>query len=254
VTALLLAAGLWAWPTAAGGARNRAWPELTRLRTGRHGVPVTLVSVAGVVGMLAYLVSGVPAVALSTAVVGVTVGRLVVAAARVRRRARERAEILEAVRAIGREVRAGADLDTAVAAVRDAHGPTVSALLGRLGAQPLDRAGPSARDCSGAEYALTAAVELARRFGAPLTVLLAGVADGLTDEVRAAEQRSAAVAGARLSGWVLAGLPVMGVLLGAGMGADPIPVLLGGGLGSVLLLAGTVLLCAGLLWSARIAR
>lgn len=254
MTALLLAAGLWMWPPAAGCSRHRKLRAFARLRAGRCGVPATLLSVAAAAGMLAYLTSGAPAVALSAAVLGGTVGRLVVAAVGVRRRARERSDVLEAVRAIGREVRAGADLDTAVAAVRESHGPTVSVMLGRLRQQPLARVEPSSQVSSGAEYALAAALELARRFGAPLAVLLAGVADGLADEVRAVEQRSAAVAGARLSGWVLAGLPLMGVLLGAAMGADPIPVLLGGGLGSVLLLAGTVLLCAGLLWSGRIAR
>jgi len=47
----------------------------------------------------------------------------------------------------------------------------------------------------------------------------------------------------------LAGLPVLGVALGQLMGADPLRILLGGGLGGILLLIGTALGCAGLLWT-----
>ena len=50
----------------------------------------------------------------------------------------------------------------------------------------------------------------------------------------------------------MAARPVMGVLLGSGMGVDPLAVLLGTPLGNVLLVVGVALMCAGLLWSARI--
>ena len=246
---LLLAVGVLAWPTAPVSVWKETAPRLLRWEV-RPGAPVVLGAAAGGAGVLSYLLTDSPVVAMAAALLCATVGGLVRSASRSRRDARSRVEVLGALRALGREVHAGADLDSAVAAVRGAHGSAADALVGRLQAD----GGPSPPDVAGTELALAAAVQLSRRYGAPLAVLLTGVADGLADEQQTIEQRSSAVAGARLSGWVLAGLPLMGVLLGAGMGADPVPVLLGGGLGSVLLLVGTVLLCVGLLWSARIAR
>jgi tight adherence protein B len=57
-----------------------------------------------------------------------------------------------------------------------------------------------------------------------------------------------------MSGYVMAMLPLLGLALGAGMGADPIRVLLSSTIGSILLLVGVALTCGGLLWSERIVR
>jgi tight adherence protein B len=51
---------------------------------------------------------------------------------------------------------------------------------------------------------------------------------------------------------VLAALPVLGVLLGEGIGAGPWHVLTGTSSGLALLVLGTGLACAGILWSGRI--
>lgn len=254
MTALLLAACAWAWPTAPAAVWTVAVPPGRRRWSGRPGGTATLAAVAGGLALLSGLFTASPVVGLAAALFSATIGGLIRSVLRSRRDARDRTEVLDALHALGREVHAGADLDSAIEAVRRTRGAVAVELLGRLQAGGVDTGGPSPPDVVGTELALSAAVRLSRRFGAPLAVLLTGVADGLADEQRAIEQRSSAVAGARLSGWVLAGLPLMGVLLGAGMGADPIPVLFGGGLGSGLLLVGTALLCVGLLWSARIAR
>lgn len=96
---------------------------------------------------------------------------------------------------------------------------------------------------------------LALRCGLPLTGLVDGVTAVAQERVDAVDARRAEVAGPRLSGWVLAALPVMGLLLGGGMGADPVGVLLApDGPGPVLLVVGMSLTCGGLLWSARIVR
>jgi tight adherence protein B len=63
---------------------------------------------------------------------------------------------------------------------------------------------------------------------------------------------TAAMAGARTTALVLAGLPVLGVGLGQLVDADPVHFLLSGGLGGALLVVGTSLACAGLLWSDHI--
>ena len=51
---------------------------------------------------------------------------------------------------------------------------------------------------------------------------------------------------------VLALLPIAGVLMGTAMGAKPLAFLTGGGLGGVLLVVGTALVCAGVAVSRRI--
>ncbi|WP_072802931.1 type II secretion system F family protein [Rhodococcoides yunnanense] len=63
------------------------------------------------------------------------------------------------------------------------------------------------------------------------------------------DRTRASLAGARATGTVLACLPVLGILLGQLMGANPLAVLLGGGIGGVLLVVGSVLVCAGLAWT-----
>ena len=79
---------------------------------------------------------------------------------------------------------------------------------------------------------------------------LLGAARGdLLARNRFRDRTEASLAGARATGTVLAGLPVLGVLLGQAMGASPIDVLLGGGVGGILLVLGSGLGCAGLLWT-----
>lgn len=96
---------------------------------------------------------------------------------------------------------------------------------------------------------------LAMRCGLPLTGLIEGVTAVAQEQVDALDARRAEVAGPRLSGWVLAALPAMGLLLGTGMGADPLALLVASsGAGPLLLIVGCALTCAGLLWSARIVR
>lgn len=94
---------------------------------------------------------------------------------------------------------------------------------------------------------------LATRHG----VELADVVDGLRADVASRRERAvrthATLAGPRATAVILTALPGLGVLLGAGFGADPLGVLLGGTLGGALCLAGAVLLAAGLLWTDRIA-
>ncbi|GGJ42643.1 type II secretion system F family protein [Streptomyces brasiliensis] len=89
----------------------------------------------------------------------------------------------------------------------------------------------------------------------------AGLAAGL-DRLDAAlraqrDQRSdlrAQLAGARATAVMLAALPVLGLLLGTAMGADPLHVLLHTGAGLGCLVIGGLLEAAGMWWAARIVR
>jgi tight adherence protein B len=60
------------------------------------------------------------------------------------------------------------------------------------------------------------------------------------------------MAGPKSSATALSLLPVLGIALGEAVGASPIRMLTGTGLGQMLLLAGVTLLCAGVVWSGRI--
>jgi tight adherence protein B len=78
------------------------------------------------------------------------------------------------------------------------------------------------------------------------------VEDDLRARVRHRAELRAATAGPRASAAVLAGLPVLGLLMGSGVGADPWHVLTTTGTGQVLLVAGVALEAAGLVWSRRL--
>lgn len=87
---------------------------------------------------------------------------------------------------------------------------------------------------------------------------LAAGLDRLEGALRAErDQRAdlrAQLAGARSTAVMLAGLPVLGLLLGTALGADPLHVVLHTGAGLGCLLVGGVLESVGLWWSLRIVR
>ena len=102
--------------------------------------------------------------------------------------------------------------------------------------------------------AVVAAGRLAGVLGAPLAQVLERVAGGLASAPEEDDERRAALAGPRATARVLTGLPVLGVVLGTAVGADPVGVLLGGGVGTASLLAGFALLLVGRWWIARLVR
>ncbi|MEJ4099031.1 hypothetical protein V5S96_01445 [Corynebacterium mastitidis] len=79
----------------------------------------------------------------------------------------------------------------------------------------------------------------------------------LLDHLRASTERGmrhrcatrARLVGPQSTAVVLSLLPLAGVALGTAMGARPVALLLGGGLGGVLLMSGTALISLGALWS-----
>lgn len=175
---------------------------------------------------------------------------------------------------------------------RDGRADAVVALCGalagelRAGRQPGEALLQAARD-SGGLGGHQAAVLAAARFGGDVPGALtaaarqpgaeglrglaacwrvavdqgAGLADGL-DRLEAAlraerDQRAdlrAQLSGARATAVMLAGLPVVGLALGATLGADPLHVLLHTPSGTVCLAAGGVLEGLGLWWALRIVR
>lgn len=195
------------------------------------------------VGVLGWLAGG-PMVAAATALLGWTVTAVLTGAVRDRAASRSAETTEQAVGALLRELRAGASPEGALRAVLTEYpgSPALASVLDD--ADTDDPVAQRLRDSSA----------LSTGLGLPWSGVLAAVADDLRVQSRIRVARTAAMAGPRLSGWVLAALPAVGIGLGYGMGTDPLQVLLHSGPGQVLMLVGACLTSGGLWWVRRIAR
>lgn len=95
---------------------------------------------------------------------------------------------------------------------------------------------------------------LSAELGAAPSALLDEVAAGLGRQAQARAERRAALAGPQSTARILAWLPLLGMLLGVALGADPFTVLLDGGSGTALLVAGALLTWGGRRWTRRYLR
>ncbi|ORB32035.1 type II secretion system F family protein [Mycolicibacterium parafortuitum] len=93
---------------------------------------------------------------------------------------------------------------------------------------------------------------LAQTHGLAVATLMQAAQRDIAERERFRGRVEAGMAGARATAAILAGLPLLGVLLGHAIGAKPLGFLLSGGAGGWLLMLGAVFVCAGLLWSDRI--
>ncbi|MGV0644784.1 type II secretion system F family protein [Mycolicibacterium sp. XJ2546] len=94
--------------------------------------------------------------------------------------------------------------------------------------------------------------QLAQAHGLAIATLIRTAHSDIVERERFSAQVTAAMAGARTTAAVLAGLPVLGIGLGQLIGADPLRFLCSDGAGQWLLAIGVALACAGLAWSDRI--
>lgn len=99
---------------------------------------------------------------------------------------------------------------------------------------------------------IRAAVRLSARTGCSLAAVASAVEDDLRSRHRLRLELRTATAAPRASAALLAGLPLLGLAMGAGIGADPWGVLTGTGAGQVLLVIGAGLEVAGLAWARRL--
>ncbi|HTX94725.1 MAG TPA: type II secretion system F family protein [Mycobacterium sp.] len=88
--------------------------------------------------------------------------------------------------------------------------------------------------------------------GLAIATLMQAAQRDIAERQRFSARVSSNMAGARATAAILAGLPVLGVLLGQLIGARPLSFLLSGQAGGWLLAVGSTLACGGLLWSDRI--
>lgn len=182
------------------------------------------------------------------------------------RRARElsltRTAVVDLCRAMAAELRAGRASAEAFAAAVQASPTRLSDLLqsaiavGRRGdtgelADAVARVAETP-GCDGLR-AVVACWRVAAASGAALAPAIDRVADALQDEIDLSREVASIMAGPRATVRVLAGLPVIGLLLGTAIGARPIDFLLGSALGVGCVLGAVVLDALGVAWSRRIA-
>jgi tight adherence protein B len=135
----------------------------------------------------------------------------------------------KAMSTVAHTARLGGDVDRALA--RSAHTePSLAGVLGHIGR----------------------AWRLAARHGVPLAEVLDAVRRDLDQRLQFSRQVHARMAGPRASAAVLAVLPELGVLLGEAIDARPLHVLAGTPIGQLLLAGGALLICGGVLWSAKL--
>ncbi|MBO0839199.1 MAG: type II secretion system F family protein [Sciscionella sp.] len=167
----------------------------------------------------------------------------------------------EALQSLVLELRAGAHPVTAATSVAADCRPDVAGVLTtiagttRLGGNvhiALRATAARTPSLAGVINQLSRAWRLVQEHGLPLADVLAAVHADTACQVRFARQLQAGLAGPRSAAAVLTALPVLGILLGEAMGAHPTRVLLTTGPGTLLLLIGVLLTCAGVLWTARL--
>lgn len=179
---------------------------------------------------------------------------------RAEQRRREGLRVAAALELLIGELRIGAHPVQAFAvAAAESPGPVGESLRAvaaraRLGADVVAGLRSAAGQSTVPAYWLRLAVfwELAVQHGLPMSVLMRAAHRDIIDRQRFSAQMHAALAGARATAVILAGLPVLGALLGQLVGADPLLFLLGRGMGGVLLVVGVGLDAAGLMWANRI--
>ncbi|MGW1211360.1 type II secretion system F family protein [Streptomyces sp. NPDC002499] len=229
--------------------------ELRRLR-GRLGAE-WWAPVAGLV--LAVLGGSVLPVVAGAA--GVPLLRRVRVASEARRSRENRADAVIALcGAVAGEVRAGRQPGEALLhAARDSgglgDGQAVVLAAARFGGDVPEALAAAARQ-PGAEglLGLAACWRVAVGQGAGLAAGLDRLEGALRAERDQRADLRAQLAGARSTAVMLAGLPVLGLLLGVALGADPLHVLLHTGAGLGCLVVGGVLEGVGMWWAMRIVK
>ncbi|HEY5857877.1 MAG TPA: hypothetical protein VIW24_28545 [Aldersonia sp.] len=247
-----LAAALLTAPAGPTAGRLRALagkrgPWLWRQPVSVENAALLLAPIGAVCGGIGGLVAG--------AIAGATL-RLRLRRSRLRREhAAERRHLLDGLEILVADLRAGAHPAAAAdAAARECAGAAarafaVGAARSRLGGSAADGLRREACVIVTELDRIADAWGVADRHGLALAELLDATRADLAARIGFAARTEASLAGARATAAVLAGLPVLGIALGQLMGAAPLLVLFGGGLGASLLIVGTGLACAGLLWS-----
>ena len=252
-----VAVALLMWPRTPHHLRATGLAEAARSPRRRIGDPAACLT--GAVPVVAFAVFG-PAAALAAGMASAMTYLEVVARRRESDAAAEMARLLAALEVMIAELRVGAHPAHACRQAaqdcvdRAATFAMLQMMAGRaaLGGDVADGIEQIESNQRESWRRVAVAWRTAEQYGLPMAELLTSVRSDLMARNRFRERTKAALAGAKATALVLALLPVLGIVLGQAIGAAPLSVLLGGGLGGVLLVVGVALVCCGLLWSRRI--
>jgi tight adherence protein B len=244
------------WP---GAIRRHRLGGATGLPNSPLSVLVSELQTAPMAGLLAAALAAVASTALVAALAGLVAFAGVRAWLGRRRDDRTDAELsalTEGLGALAADLRSGRSLeaatDAAVAACADeVCGRGLALAIRAPGAGPLAEQGAAMRE---AQHRISAAVLLSTRTGCSLAAVASAVEDDLRARQRHRRELRSVTAAPRASAAMLAGLPLLGLAMGSGVGADPWRVLTTTGTGQGLLVAGVALELTGLAWSARLVR
>ncbi|MGW0036764.1 type II secretion system F family protein [Gordonia sp. NPDC003376] len=143
-----------------------------------------------------------------------------------------------------------------MAAAREGPGAVADALAVLAGRAELGGGVPDAADLADDGETswgrIAVAWQTSDTHGLSLADLLESLRADLLARRAFTERTRAGLAGPRATATVLAVLPLLGIALGQATGARPLQTLTGGGLGGILLVVGTALVAAGVIWSDRI--
>ncbi|WP_051208856.1 type II secretion system F family protein [Propionicicella superfundia] len=230
-------------PVRAAARRDPVWPAALALAVG--GVVVAALAGGRVVATGAVCV----------AIVALTLLRVVRGGLAARTRRRRRAEVALAGETLAGLLRLGHVPARALAiAAEECTVLREAAAAQGVGADVADTLAKASSQPGLDELAqIAAGWRIATATGASMASTMDAVAVRLRGEQQVSGVVRAELSAPRATGRLLAGLPVAGLLLGYLMGGDPLGFLTGTVLGEACLIAGVSLMCAGLLWTDRLA-
>lgn len=167
---------------------------------------------------------------------------------------RTRGEVVEICDALAAEMRAGQPAPRALHRTAE-HYAELSAparAADMSGDVPAALRAVAANPGAGGLLLVAAAWQVAERSGAGLALTLDRIAAALRSEHAAACEVEASLGPPRATARLLAMLPLLGLLLGMGVGGDPVAVLLSSTLGNVCLALGSALALLGVWWVERL--
>lgn len=167
-------------------------------------------------------------------------------------RAEQRSAAIAALGALAAELRAGQPASTALERAGTGHWPQAVA-ASRLGGDVGEALRADARQVP-TLLGLAACWTVAAQAGSGLADAITRLADAARVEEDVRVQLEAQLAGPRATARMLGLLPVIGLLIGASLGADPIAWLTRTPAGLLCLAAGVALTALGMAWTGSIAR